>query len=140
MKHKQKNVRVLTYILSYTLFSFLLLLVPIWGCGSAGPEGPEGATGATGPTGASGSTIVFQGTWDVSTSYDEGNVVYFEGSAYISLTDDNVGHTPTDGDPWTIFAQQGSTGATGATGDTGATGPTGPTGPTGATGATGPAG
>lgn len=130
MKPKQKNLRVITYILSYSLFSFLLLVV-LWGCGSVGPEGPEGVAGATGPTGPSGSTITFQGTWNVSTSYDEGNVVYFEGSAYISLANENVGHTPTDGDPWTIFTQQGSPGSTGATGPTGPTGATGPTGPAG---------
>lgn len=133
--------------------------------GVQGPIGPVGATGATGPAGATGPQgppVSFQGVWSNATTYAVGDVIFFNGSSYISLVNGNTNHQPdTAPAQWSLLAQQGATGAigpigpmgpigaTGLTGATGATGPVGPTGatgvmgpvgPTGATGATGPAG
>jgi hypothetical protein len=99
--------------------------------------------GLTGPTGAMGPPETFQGTWANVTTYAAGDAVFFSGSSYISLTGNNINHTPTSGAPWALLAQQGSTGIpgptgpTGVTGNTGAQGVVGPAGPTGVTGATG---
>lgn len=83
----------------------------------------------------------WQGAWSSGGVYETGDVVGFNGSSYVSLTDGNTGNSP-DVSPtnWDLVAQKGDTGGTGATGSTGATGATGATGPSGPTGATGPAG
>src|SRR5207302_418497 len=90
--------------------------------GPTGPQGVQGITGSigpTGPTGPQGAPISFQGTWSNLTIYAAGDAVFFSGSSYISLAAGNVGNTPTNGAPWALLAQQGSTGATGPTGSTG---------------------
>ena len=109
--------------------------------GATGPQGPQGATGAQGPP------IAFRGTYSGSSTYNAGDTVFFNGSAYISLTGSNTGNTPSSSPTqWALLAQQGSTGTTGATGVPGPqglqglTGAQGPAGPTGATGAAGPQG
>jgi Collagen triple helix repeat (20 copies) len=118
--------------------------------GATGAQGPQGTQGATGPQGP---PISYGGTYSSSTTYSTGTVVYYNGSAYISLVNSNTNNTPSSSPTqWGLLAAQGATGstgaagatgsagATGATGAAGATGAQGPTGPTGATGATGPAG
>ncbi len=128
---------------------------PIGPAGSTGAPGPTGGTGATGASGAPGATgatgppISFRGNWNNLVTYATGDAVFFSGSSYISLSGGNVGNTPSNGAPWALLAQQGSTGATGSQGPAGSTGATGAAGPTGstgsngangATGSTGPAG
>ena len=126
--------------------------------GATGAQGIQGATGAAGVTGATGSTgfISSQGTWSTATTYSQNQVVFFNGSSYVSLQNSNVNHTPpTSATFWSPLAVQGSDGATGATGpqgiqgiqgiqgvqgNTGAIGATGATGSVGVTGATGATG
>lgn len=90
------------------------------------------------------SGLGWKGGWSSAVTYSTGDVVGFNGSSYISLTDGNLGNSP-DTSPaiWDLVAKKGNTGMTGAmgaTGATGATGSTGPAGPQGQPGATGPAG
>ena len=117
---------------------------PTGATGATGPQGPTGATGPTGFTGATGPQgppINFRGTYSTSGTYATGDVVFYNGSSYISLVSSNTNHQPDiSSSQWSLLAQQGTTGTTGATGATGATGNTGATGPQGPTGPTGPAG
>ena len=113
--------------------------------GPAGATGVQGATGATGPTGAMGATgsinITNPGTWNYAIIYEVGDAVGYNGSAWISLLNNNWGLTPgVDDRTWALLGQVGPKGATGPTGLTGIAGPTGPTGPAGATGPTGATG
>ena len=126
---------------------------PTGATGSTGPQGaqgPQGATGATGPTGPTGPAgpqgppVSFKNTWSSSSTYATGDVVFFNGSSYISLVSSNLNQQPdTSPTSWALFAQQGATGSTGAQGSQGVAGPTGaqgvqgPAGPTGATGSGG---
>lgn len=115
--------------------------------GPTGPQGIQGAQGPVGPTGAQGAQgiqgppVSFQGTWSNATTYQTGSAVFFNGSSYASLVDNNIGNQPdTSPAQWTLLAQQGGTGPQGSTGPTGPTGPQGPTGATGLQGAQGPVG
>lgn len=83
----------------------------------------------------------YQGTFSLSTTYSYGDSVVFNGSSYISRTDNNTAHQP-DSAPafWGLVAQAGAPGAPGAPGAMGVQGQLGPQGPTGATGPQGPAG
>lgn len=108
---------------------------PIGSTGPQGPIGPVGATGATGPAG-----LTFQGTWSNGTTYAASDAVFYDGSAYISLSGGNTANQPDLGAPWAVLAQQGDSGPEGPAGPAGATGSTGPSGPAGETGATGVAG
>ena len=102
--------------------------------------GPTGLIGVTGPTGPTGLPLTFQGTWSSPVTYSTGNAVFYNGSSYISLSSGNQGNIPTNGAPWALLAQQGSTGPTGSNGATGVTGATGLQGIQGVTGAIGPTG
>lgn len=85
--------------------------------------------GDTGPTGASGFVGIWQGTWTSAGTYAKNDVVYYQGSSYISLSDSNTNHAPlTNPGFWSLAAAKGDTGNTGATGATGGTGATGPSG------------
>jgi len=64
--------------------------------GSPGAPGAIGATGPAGPTGATGPPVTFQGTWLIGVTYAAGDVVFFNGSSYISLSGANSGNTPTN--------------------------------------------
>ena len=81
----------------------------------------------------------YQGTYVGAATYVKDDIVYYNGSGYISLGDGNTGNQP-DISPgqWGLIVAAGAGGATGPPGPTGPAGPTGPTGATGATGATGP--
>jgi hypothetical protein len=101
--------------------------------GPAGPAGPSGATGATGlagppgPAGATGSQgasgiqgapgLVYRGTYVSTTSYALGDVVLWQGSSYTSLSNNNLGNTPSNvSGSWGVLSSQGAAGANGATG------------------------
>jgi len=107
--------------------------------GPVGPPGPQGLTGATGPVGPTG--IQWKGPWSSLTTYMTRDVVSFDGSSYISLTNSNTNNAPnTSPATWELVAQRGGTGATGDTGATGQQGPQGPRGEKGEKGDTGAAG
>ncbi|HEV2853700.1 MAG TPA: SBBP repeat-containing protein [Thermoanaerobaculia bacterium] len=107
--------------------------------GPAGPQGPQGLTGATGPAGPTG--IQWKGPWSSATTYMTRNAVSFDGSSYISLTDNNSNNSPaTSPTNWDLIAQQGDTGAPGEPGPPGPQGLPGSQGPQGPPGETGPAG
>ncbi len=125
--------------------------------GVAGPTGPQGANGlngnngldgtagATGPTGATGTQGLFwNGVWSMTATYNLNDAVTYNGSSYISVTNNNTGNTPPSVGNWQLVAAMGAAGVTGATstvaGPTGGTGPTGFTGATGNTGGIGPTG
>jgi hypothetical protein len=128
---------------------------PIGATGAAGLQGPIGLTGAAGPLGLQGPAgLTWRQGWVSSTSYALADAVEFQGSSYLSLAGDNLGHTP--GDPsttqgvagstcggsceWSLLAMQGLQGAVGAAGPIGAAGPAGLQGPIGLTGPAGPIG
>lgn len=107
--------------------------------GEQGPNGPQGPTGATGPAGPTG--VQWEGPWSDVTTYVTRDAVSFNGSSYISLTENNTNNSPaTSPTNWDLMAQRGDVGATGATGAQGPMGPQGPIGPDGPTGATGATG
>lgn len=76
----------------------------------------------------------FKGDWDVGTTYAVRDIVFFEGSSWLSLDNSNEGNAP-DSSPtkWAMLVQKGDKG------DNGATGQQGPKGDTGPQGAPGPA-
>ncbi len=57
------------------------------------------------------------GTWNTTTTYNKGDVVRYQGSAYIAKqTSSGAGHEPTVTADWDLLMQKGDTGATGAQG------------------------
>ncbi|HXJ44100.1 MAG TPA: DNRLRE domain-containing protein [Bryobacteraceae bacterium] len=108
---------------------------PTGAIGVQGPQGIAGVTGSVGSTGATGATgINFQGPFTPGT-YNQNDVVTFQGSTYVSTAGSNTSTPPAA--PWSLLAQSGATGSTGAQGIQGVTGAVGSTGLTGSTGATG---
>src|SRR6185312_13421009 len=118
--------------------------------GPPGPQGPPGVPGATGATGAAGAigpqgpagiSFNWRQAYAAGTTYAMNDAVQFNGSAYVSLQNNNTGNSP-DVSPafWSLVSEAGATGATGAAGAIGPQGPVGPVGPIGATGATGATG
>lgn len=69
--------------------------------------GPPGTNGTNGINGQDGS-IDWEGTWDSETRYSEGAVVYYHGSSYISLNNQNTA-LPTDSCEWNLLAKSGTT-------------------------------
>lgn len=118
--------------------------------GTAGATGSIGATGAAGPQGQQGPPVKFRGTWDLAVTYMIGDAVWFNGSSYISLIDDNTGHSPpfptrpaqlkSQVVPWALLARQGAPGSEGAPGAQGLQGPQGLTGNPGPRGPSGSGG
>ncbi len=115
--------------------------------GVTGPAGPAGATGSTGATGSAGPTgatgpqgVTFRQTWSGGTAYLIGDAVFYNGSSYISLTNNSALQPDTSPSDWSLLAQQGTPGVAGGTGPAGPIGVTGPAGPAGATGSTGATG
>ncbi|MEK6702668.1 MAG: hypothetical protein AABZ53_10415, partial [Planctomycetota bacterium] len=131
--------------------------------GDTGTQGPTGATGAEGPTGPQGvagpqgpaglGALEWHAAWASNTTYASNNAVLFNGSTYRSLTDNNIGNSPSSSPAyWSLVAAKGDTGAIGPIGPigqdgkqgergvSGAQGPAGPQGLTGPAGATGPQG
>jgi hypothetical protein len=87
--------------------------------------------GAQGPAGTG---YVFKGNWSSVTGYVVNDVVVYNGSSYVSKTNNNVNHTPGDNTYWGVVALKGDTGAAGATGATGPQGAQGAVGPQGPVG------
>jgi Collagen triple helix repeat (20 copies) len=100
--------------------------------------------------GASGAGMAYQGTYASATVYGLNDIVFFQGSSYISLVAGNHGNTPSaSSGQWGVLTAQGPTGAQGPQGVQGPqglqgfpgqTGPQGFPGATGSPGATGPQG
>jgi hypothetical protein len=107
--------------------------------GSPGTPGAPGTPGSNGANGATGATGVLSQVTNYNSDniYSTGSIVFYLGSTYQSSADNNQGHLPNAGAPWTLIAQQGATGSTGVTGATGAAGTNGATGATGAPGTNG---
>ena len=110
-----------------------------------GPMGPQGAVGSVGPAGSPG--LVYRGVYSSEGNYSLGDVVLFQGSSYVSLTEFNVGQAPGVSPAyWGVLTAQGPAGTTGSQGGVGvqglqgSVGPVGPPGSTGAQGAQGIAG
>lgn len=51
-----------------------------------------------------------KGEYSSSTSYLHLDWVRYQGKAWVSKVDNNVGHTPTEGDYWALLAEDGSAG------------------------------
>ena len=71
---------------------------------------PQGATGAAGTAG-----LTYQGTWSGSTGYSIGDVVYRNGSSYVSQTSTNtadpVVSVANNSGEWKLLVSQGAPGA-----------------------------
>ncbi len=105
---------------------------PVGAIGPIGPTGPTGIIGPTGPTGATGSLgqrgytgstgptglpgMNFKGAWSNSTTYNPTDVVFSNGSSYITSAT-NYNSLPTGGNTnWSLVSQIGNTGPIGPTG------------------------
>ncbi len=110
--------------------------------GATGPAGPAGPAGPTGPAGTSGGAgLQYQGAYQSTVNYNEGDIVLWQGGSWVSLIGSNHGNTPSDSPlAWGILTSQGPVGATGPAGPTGAAGPMGPPGSQGFEGPEGPQG
>lgn len=95
----------------------------------------------------SAASMTFKGAWSSSNTYAKRDVVYYDGSSWMSLSGGNVNNAPRESsEAWLLVARkgdmgpQGETGPAGPKGATGATGPAGPAGSQGVAGAQGPQG
>jgi hypothetical protein len=91
--------------------------------GDPGPEGPVGMPGMEGPKGDKGDSVpTFVGEWSFTESYDNHEVVSYQGSSFIAVNN-NSGSQPYLGSlDWQLIAQAGNPGDSGATGDPGPAG------------------
>jgi hypothetical protein len=94
-----------------------------------------GDDGARGPVG-----MTPRGTYSAVATYGVGDVVTWNGSAFIAVLPNSTGDDPEASASWSLLVSKGDPGAVGSAGTAGATGPTGPTGPAGTAGATGATG
>jgi hypothetical protein len=102
-----------------------------WGGTQARSTYDNFVVASAGATGING--FIWKGAWDSGTAYAAGDAVGFNGSSYVSLTNNNSGNQPdASPDNWDLIAQRGDTGVAGSAGPAGATGPMGATGPVGA--------
>ncbi len=100
--------------------------------GPAGPPGPPGADGSSG--------LNFRGAFSSTVQYFIKDLVTFNGSGYVALTNPPVGTLPTDTVHWTALVLQGAPGPAGPSGLTGPAGSQGPQGIAGPQGVEGPVG
>lgn len=87
--------------------------------GATGATGAQGDVGATGPQGATGVGLAVRGPWDSQGTYNQNDVVLFNGSSYswISAGSGNSGSNPDqDSIRWQLIASKGDVGASGAPG------------------------
>ena len=105
--------------------------------GQRGEHGPRGPKGPEGKRGRDGNAFKWRGPWCPGEHYHPYEVVYYNGSSYISITHNCSVPGSTEVD-WNIMCL-GAQGPPGPIGETGPTGPLGETGPYGL-GATGPVG
>ena len=80
---------------------------------AAGEPGPQGEQGPPGTPG-----MVWKGTWDADTTYEEKDVVENDGSAYICILG-NTNKEPPNATYWELVASKGDTGPQGPEGDPG---------------------
>jgi len=93
--------------------------------GDTGPQGPQGDAGIQGEKGDAGDiSNAFQGLWNASVSYDQGDVVYYNKSSYTSIIGSNLNYNPESyvDTYWYVLASGGADGANGAVGATGPAG------------------
>jgi hypothetical protein len=102
--------------------------------GSPGIQGPSGQQGPIGPQGAAGESFLWRGTWTAG-SYDQGDVVYHDGSSYIAAEDTSA--SPAIDDAWQEIAVAGAAGPQGPEGQQGPQGLKGDAGSQGLAGAAG---
>jgi len=79
----------------------------------------------------------WKGAWNPKATYSPGELVFWRGSAYISLVASKEKDPSSSPHYWAVFASQGPAGPAGPAGPSG---PQGPVGPAGLTGSMGPAG
>ena len=109
--------------------------------GKMGPRGEIGVRGPRGPDGKrgrDGNAFKWRGSWTPGEHYHPYEVVYYNGSSYISITR-NCSVPGSNEVDWNIMCI-GTQGPTGPAGQTGPAGPLGETGPVGPLGETGPVG
>lgn len=109
------------------------------GTGLVGPQGPEGPMGPQGPAGTGFNYIA---SWIEDNEYYEYDVVTYNGSSYVCISDINGSLVTPDNDMehWSLFAEKGDVGPEGAQGPRGEKGPIGATGLQGSQGIQGPVG
>ena len=98
---------------------------PTGPAGATGPEGPQGPqgnqgvqgiqgpVGPTGPQGPQGEGFNFMGEWVSNNEYFKNDVVTFNGSSYVLITNTLVGSITdpaTDTTNWSVMAQGGASG------------------------------
>ena len=70
-----------------------------------------GPTGIQGPTGPQGTSFDWNGDYSDTFTYSLGDVVYYQGSSYISITSSNIGLLPDSSTiSWEVLALKGDTG------------------------------
>jgi hypothetical protein len=79
----------------------------------------------------------WKGAWNPKATYSPGELVFWQGSTYISLVASKGKDPSSSPHYWAVFASQGPAGPAGPAGPSG---PQGPVGPAGLTGSMGPAG
>ena len=83
--------------------------------GVQGIQGPVGPTGPQGPKGDTGEGFNFMGAWVSDNEYFKNDVVTYNGSSYVLITDTLVGSTTdpeNDTTNWSVMAQGGASGGT----------------------------
>lgn len=106
--------------------------------GVQGTNGTIGSNGTQGAPGVQGPPTSFSGVYNSGTTYSQGNIVFFNGSSYVSLINGNTGNQPdTNPSDWALFAQEGNQGPQGTNGSNGVQGTTGSNGAAGTQGTTG---
>jgi len=86
------------------------------------PGGIPGPQGDQGPTGPQGDGVKWRGTWNNATAYAINDAVYYNGSAYISLSANTNQIPASQPTHWSLMASKGDTGAQGPQGETGSQG------------------
>lgn len=84
--------------------------------GPQGVQGPKGDTGNTGPQGPQGEGFNFMGSWVSNNEYFKNDVVTYNGSSYVLITNTLVGSTTdpeNDTTNWSVMAQGGASGGGG---------------------------
>jgi len=109
---------------------------PTGATGAQGAAGPPGIAGATGPAGPPG--LTWKGEWADSNAYLAGDVISFNGSAYVATGPSTNSQPPAP--EWELLAKKGDIGLTGPPGRDGPAGPVGVKGDIGPQGPTGPPG
>ena len=98
MSASSTNVKTITSACNFSIFAL------------TGAQGIQGIQGEKGDTGASGD-INWTGDWDSNITYQENDAVYYLGSSYVSIANNNT-ETPSDtATNWDILASRGSDGS-----------------------------